>query len=398
MAAILLCGCADSGSTPGDDGTSTSEGTTTSRGSSDGDPGTSPTGSSATSGADASSSGGDEPSPYDAAGPFAVGVQSRVVAGAGRDIRTTTWYPTEQGGATTALAELYDEPDATTLAALMAAAPPDCVRAEMDATLDAPVAAGSFPIVMFSHCLSCLGVSSSFVAERLASHGIVVVGVTHTDDTLFDQQEGNVADLSARWLQVRSQDVRMAFDAAIADGPVAAVVDPRRAGVFGHSYGAATTGKVLADDDRFVAGVALAAPVQNPLLPGVMTADIAEPMLLLLAQEDNSILEIGNNFIRDNAAALPGGSWLVEVADAGHWSVSDLCGVIDAFAPGCGEGTRQGGGEPFTYIPAQAGRQIAATYVTTFFALHLLGDAAAEDDLLVAAPPELVTVTRFAPM
>jgi predicted dienelactone hydrolase len=330
-----------------------------------------------------------------ASGPFGVGVQTAMVPGEGRDVLATTWYPSDVTGGTAALSDLVAPRDAATLAGLMAAAPADCARAQTEATVDAPVAAGQFPVVMFSHCLSCIGASSSFIAERLASHGMVVVGITHTDDTLFDQQQGTVAPLSGEWLAVRTQDIRLAFDEVTTNGPLAAAMDPSRAGVFGHSYGATTTGKVLQDDDRFLAGVAMAAPVENPLLPGVSTAAIAQPMLFILALEDNSIQAIGNTFIRNNAAAMPGGSWLVELADAGHWSVSDLCGVIDEFSPGCGRGTRQTNGEPFSYLPADTGRQIGASYVTAFFALHLLGDDGAAEFLATAEPADVVTVTRF---
>ena len=384
------------------DGASTASGTTEPDATTTGSAGSSSSAQTTSSGSDATTQGADDDSStgepaadYNAAGPYGVGVQSFPVAGRERELLTTIWYPSPEIGGSTPLAQLAIGENSATLARLFAAAPAQCVEPNTAATLDATPQDGSYPLVMFSHCLSCLGTSSSFVAERMASHGILVVGVTHTDDTLFDQLDGVVAPLSARWLATRSQDVSLVLDAILADGPVAGLVDVGRLGVFGHSYGAATAGKVLVDDDRFVAGVALAAPVESPLLPGVTTAAIDEPMLFVLAQEDNSILEIGNNILRNNAEAMPGGSWLVELADAGHWSVSNLCGVVQAFDPGCGEGTRQTNGEPFTYLDATTARQITASYVTAFFALHLLDDDDALARLNAAEPAEVVTVTRF---
>ena len=48
------------------------------------------------------------------------------------------------------------------------------------------------------------------------------------------------------------------------------------------------------------AAFALAAPMENPLLPGVDVAMITEPLGFLVAREDNSITELGNNLIRSN--------------------------------------------------------------------------------------------------
>lgn len=67
-------------------------------------------------------------------------------------------------------------------------------------------------------------------------------------------------------------------------------------GVFGHSFGGVTAGMVLTEDTRPRAGLALAVPMENPLLPGVVVADLQVPLLFVRAIEDNSITEIGNDF------------------------------------------------------------------------------------------------------
>ena len=44
----------------------------------------------------------------------------------------------------------------------------------------------------------------------------------------------------------------------------------------------------------------------------------------------------------------------LDIADSGHWSFSDLCGLSEAFSPGCGRGTRHSdkeSGESFDYLP-----------------------------------------------
>lgn len=385
-ALLLLAACTSTPATDGDGSSSTAVNTDASV-----------TGES-TAAPDSSDSTGTTDSPnYEERGEYGVGVMREEIVGADdRTLQITIWYPTDTPDGEVALSQLVSGERADTLQGLVDAAPAECTRGTMDATLDAPLADGPFPAIVFSHCLSCLGFSSSYIAERVASHGAIVAGVTHTGDTLFGQLDGMVAPLNAAWLETRTLDVSATLDALLASDTFSATIDDTQIGVFGHSYGATTTGKVLQDDDRFVAGVAIAAPVENPLLPGVTTAGIDEPLLFLLAQEDNSITEVGNNFIRNNAMVMPGGSWLVELADAGHWSFSDLCGIVEAFDPGCGDGERQTvPGEAFTYLDASVARGIGASYVAAFFGLHLHGDAAAEAYLDTATPSETVTVTRY---
>ena len=399
---LLALGCGDDGS--GDDSGATTSGTaadsgSTSTGNSQGSSSSAATGTSSssatTSGADSSSTGAPQSPPYEARGPYGVGLQTSTVTAGKRELEATVWYPSDAETGTTPMTDLVPEADRAVFAGLIDDAPPECVRATAEGTLDATIAEGTFPVVMVSHCYSCLGLSSGFIAERLASHGVIVIGVTHAGGSLFDSVAGNPGPLNGEFLQTRSEDVINTFDVLSESGELAAAMDTSRLGVFGHSYGATTTGLVLQSDDRFSAGVAIAAPIQNPLLPGVDTAEVAEPMLYLLMEEDNSIQTIGNNLLRTNAMSMPAGSWLVELADAGHWSPSDLCGVVDDFMPGCGEDVRQTDGTPFTYLSADEGRSITASYVTAFFALHLQDDAAAEDYLGTAAPDDTVTVTRF---
>ena len=399
---LLALGCGDDGS--GDDSGATTSGTaadsgSTSTGNSQGSSSSAATGTSSssatTSGADSSSTGAPQSPPYETRGPYGVGLQTSTVTAGKRELEATVWYPSDAETGTTPMTDLVPEADRAVFAGLIDDAPPECVRATAEGTLDATIAEGTFPVVMVSHCYSCLGLSSGFIAERLASHGVIVIGVTHAGGSLFDSVAGNPGPLNGEFLQTRSEDVINTFDVLSESGELAAAMDTSRLGVFGHSYGATTTGLVLQSDDRFSAGVAIAAPIQNPLLPGVDTAEVAEPMLYLLMEEDNSIQTIGNNLLRTNAMSMPAGSWLVELADAGHWSPSDLCGVVDDFMPGCGEDVRQTDGTPFTYLSADEGRSITASYVTAFFALHLQDDAAAEDYLGTAAPDDTVTVTRF---
>lgn len=358
------------------------------------------------------SSTGDPPSEpdYGQPGPHPVG-HARIViddAAGTRALPVEIWYPADAAAAMEAeagvpLAELEPPgPERDVLAALVAAAPVGCTRTRTRSAADAMPAATAapYPLVVFSHCHECVRFSSFSIAERLASHGFAVAAVDHVDNTLYDAQAGTGVAISSEFLAVRATDVGRVLDVLL--DPAAPEVppdlagrfDPTRVGAMGHSFGAVTTGRVLQDDDRVRAGIAIAAPVESPFLPGVSLAAIDEPLMMMLAQEDNSILEPGNNLLRSNFAAANPPAWLVEFADAGHWSYSDVCGLVAAFDPGCGEGERQTRpGTPFTYLDNELARDTAATYAARFFAAHLRDEAAADAALDVAEPAEIVTVS-----
>jgi hypothetical protein len=202
--------------------------------------------------------------------------------------------------------------------------------------------------------------------------------------------------LDTSTLELREDDLTFAI--ARARGEMATMlglaIDPGPPGVFGHSFGSVTAG-LYAQRNGAAAVFGLAAPMENPLLAGVTITMIDAPIGFLVAREDNSITELGNDLIRGNYSRAVGPAWKIEVADAGHWSVSDLVGVVDGFAPGCGAGMRQTDGTAFTYLDAATGRAIAASYVTAFFKATIGGDAGAEAYLATARPDGTVTVENL---
>lgn len=332
----------------------------------------------------------------EAAGPHQVGTR-RVVAtddARQREVTMQLWYPTTATAVTFAIEELEDEPNRAAYAGLLAAADPGCATRQVTAARDGAPAGSGFPLLLFSHCHECTRFSSVTVAQRLASHGFVVLAVEHTGNTLWNQLAGDGLALDTATLELRVEDLAFAraqlgVDPALV--AIAGMVDITRVGVFGHSFGSVTAG-MYAQRGAASAAFGLAAPMENPLLPGVTITSIGAPLGFLVAREDNSITELGNSLIRDNFTKVNGPAWKIEVADAGHWSVSDLVGVVDGFDPGCGAGERQTDGQPFTYLDAATGRGIAAAYVTAFFKATLLDEAGATAYLGTARPMPTVTV------
>jgi dienelactone hydrolase len=351
---------------------------------------------------------------FEAAGPWPVGHLTLLVTDAARDrdLAIEVWYPADESARADAEtgepASAYgvDEAQVTAYAGLLETAPAGCPNprtgSARDATPATPADGAAWPVVAFSHCHNCVRFSSFSIAERLASHGFVVVAPDHTDNTLFDYLDGTDVELSSDFLPVRAADVSFALDQVLAGeglpAALAGALDGDRVGVFGHSFGAVTTGKVLQDDARVSAGLVIAAPMENPFIQGVDLAAISQPVMFIVAQEDNSITELGNDFIRDNFDAASGEAWKLEVADAGHWSFSDLVALNDQFEAGCGDGVRQTDGADFTYLAPATGRAIGAAYVTAFFATTLRGEAGASSYLVSALPAGDVSVAYHPPL
>ncbi|EYF06847.1 alpha/beta hydrolase family protein [Chondromyces apiculatus] len=347
----------------------------------------------------------EEQHPVASAGPHPVGRTTVTLDDTARtrSLRVEIWYPAAESARAAADTghplEDFAAPgdERTQLADLVAAAPDPGTTRRVHAALDAPLAeGGSFPVVAFSHCYNCTRFSIATVAERLASHGVAVVAPDHAGGTLFDELAGNAAPLGTEFLAVRAADMIFTLDRVL--DPAATELpdalrghlDPERVGVFGHSFGGVTTGVVLADDPRPRAGLALAVPMENPLLPGAAMADIHIPVFFLLATEDNSITEIGNDYIRQNFEAASPPAWKAEVKDAGHWSFTDICGLVEGFSAGCTEDVRQTDREPFTYLDIVAARGIAAAYTTAFFLATLTDDASARAYLDAGHPADTV--------
>ncbi|MEZ5573089.1 MAG: hypothetical protein R3E64_13835 [Halioglobus sp.] len=337
---------------------------------------------------------------YDELGPYPVGNTTISVLNAseGRVLNVEIWYPAQSAGTTLSIQDFAaNEAERDELLSLLETAPGQCTRRDTSSSL-APQPAASpakMPLVIFSHCYECTRYSSFSLAERLASHGIAVAAPDHARNTLFDSG----AMLTPEFLATRASDVEAVLDELLIDNSQALPqslqgrFDATRVAVAGHSFGAVTAGKVLQDDARFKAGLIIAAPLQSPVFPGVAMANITEPLLFLIADEDNSIGVLGNAVMRANYDAAVGPAWKVEVADAGHWSFSDIAGIVPAFNAGCGDGIRQTvPGEQFTYLDNGLAREITAGFGVRFFAAQLLGDQAAAEDLESALFPGIVDV------
>jgi predicted dienelactone hydrolase len=326
--------------------------------------------------------GSDDTPDYTASGPASVGVTTASLTDSsrGRTLSVETWYPITASGTASDVIDFEADPDRNAaLAPLLDAAPVECVARTTNATRDAAATAGEYPVILYSHCYTCTRWSAHAVMERLASHGFIVVAPDHEGDTLFDRLDEAASDLDNTLVDVREADIRFVLDQVLSGDalPEGATANGSQVGMLGHSIGSVTAGRVAQNDSRIAAVAGLAAPMENVLYGEVLIESITMPLALLQANEDNSIMEAGNFFIRENFGKANTPAYKLDIVDAGHWSVTNIAGLAPFYAPGCGDGTRQIGGAPFTYVSVDAANGYTATFVTAFFAGHLLDEPTA---------------------
>ena len=344
-------------------------------------------------------------------GPDAVANTTLTVEVSDRALIIEVWYPgDERADEPQSILNFEDsESGRNVLSELIQAAPAECITTTTQSLRDGVAAAdlSALPLVIFSHCHNCGRYSSFSLAERLASHGMVVLSMDHAGPQPFTAEAAG-EPLNVAQLQRRAADIQTLLEVALngslfarSEATRALTIDVNRIGLFGHSFGSVTVGLVAQNEPRVRAVAGLAAPMENILLPGVTISEISAPVLLVLAEEDNSILEIGNDFIRQNFESANPPVWQVDLADAGHWSVSDLCGLNEAFSAGCGKGTRHSAdraGEPFDYMPVTRGIRLTQNILAAFFlgylndrsdALESFGTLDEESDVRVHSKPSL---------
>jgi predicted dienelactone hydrolase len=229
----------------------------------------------------------------------------------------------------------------------------------------APVHRGSGPrpVVLYSHGGGTDRGSNTALVEDLASHGYLVLTIDHTDDaSLTGTDEDAVA--------VRQADTRFALDqlAVLNSGRnidaerrplppgLPGAFDLSHVGMFGHSFGGATTAAAMYADPRIKAGVNLDGGLYGP----VTTAGLDQPYLVIHAEGIDPELWTGL------WPHLRGWHLELHVAGTAHMSFTDLQAL-----------ERQ---KPNVLLPEWIGTidgprsvLLQRTYLRAFFDLHLRG-------------------------
>ncbi len=316
------------------------------------------------------------------AGPYPVGI-TRIEffdASRNRTILTEVWYPADESarGQDPAPIVYYLPEGLESLG--------DNATLDLVAVLDAPLSPdGPFPLIAFSHGNGGIRYQNNFQCDHLASHGYVVVAPDHQGNTFFE------TDSSINHVVERPLDMIYLFDTfsemtTEPGGPFEGWIDTSVGyGVTGHSFGAYTSIAAALMDDRIAAIMPMA--VGSPL-----GDDFTTPAFFMLAAEDKTIGESGNQGILNSFDQAEGPRFLVEIPDAGHYSFTFAC-QIGLPGPwngdGCQTGTRFEDGSEFDFVDDQRVWRMVNGYSAALFGRYLNGVLEYEETLTTNLDPEI---------
>ncbi|CAB4866311.1 unannotated protein [freshwater metagenome] len=252
---------------------------------------------------------------------YPVGRRSALLVDAARDNRmlgVDIWYP----------AIVADEPIATY--ELL----PGIAFESAGAHHEPPVAAGRFPLVLFSHGRTGMRFAYSLLSEALAARGAVVVSADHPGDALADWLLGTNVDDRTNEMN-RVGDAGFLLDSVLAGAPHASglpeelldAIDATRVVAAGHSYGAYTALAVVAGDSGASADARVHAVVGLQAYTRTMSdgeiGRVDVPTMLVVAELDTATPAESD---ADRPwALLPGQPvWRMDLAESAHQASSDM--------------------------------------------------------------------------
>lgn len=327
-----------------------------------------------------------------------------------REFMIRVYYPADP--AADALPAPYlDEAQKMPMALAMGVLPTFFDQLHSHAYADAPAVDGSYPVVIFSPGFGNPPQFYSATLEDLASHGYIVVSLSHTystvvtlfpeDRTVKANEAGSAIGESdantEKILNVWLGDVLYTLDwlrrtemSAVAS-LLAGHLDLTRIGAFGHSFGGATVAEVAYQDSRVLAAINM----DGTMFGAVSREGLAKPFMMMRSemipptdeelaqggmtreqfQQISDAYEAGQNIALQSAT--PG--YRFQLAGSAHNSYSTdymlVAGQYPDLLPASMVGT----------IPGNRAVEIINTYVVSFFDKHVKGvdvpllDAVSED-------------------
>jgi dienelactone hydrolase len=159
------------------------------------------------------------------------------------------------------------------------------------------------PLVIFSHGLGAIPQAYRSIIEELASNGYIVVGVNHTDYSMFSVMDGTMIPFKANdvnqamgtadkgnnevikeALGVWSADVQFVINEIKnrkINSEISDRIDWNNVAVMGHSFGGSTAAEVLYENNEIKAGIDLDGPIYGDALKG-----ISQPFLFIISDRE----------------------------------------------------------------------------------------------------------------
>ena len=243
------------------------------------------------------------------------------------------------------------------------------------AVRDARVAAGKFPLIIFSHGNGGNRHQNTFWCDYLASYGYVIASADHTGNANMTIIKGKPipyqgSQRSASALD-RPKDMSFLLDQMTlwnegADSRFASKLALDAVCAAGMSFGGMTVVDVAAADPRFKSLIAMSGA-------SLTHTNTTIPSLWMLGQEDRTIGTAGNILIRGHHAMHTGPSFLLEIKDGGHYSFTDMFKVNKTFGDGVGPGKRRQTDEAFEYLSMDKTYEIVNACSLAFLDVYAKG-------------------------
>lgn len=286
------------------------------------------------------------------------------------------------------------------------------VRAHSTLDPDVSPEQRSYPVVILRAGGGAFTTDYTTLAEDLASHGYVVVGfdapyrtslVVFPDNRVVERPPSNDPEnlnaddakrLIHRLLPLWTSDTKFVVSQldqlnAAPSGKFAGRLDMQRVGMFGHSFGGATTLQFCHDDARCKAGIDLdGAPYGSVVQEGLQ-----QPCMFIFSDHARELSDPATGQILADLQSiygrLPNGRVVITIRGAHHFSFTDQSLLKSSLLMKVF--TTLGG---FGKLDARRGLAITSTYVYTFFDVHLKGAPATQLTAISAQYPEVQVEPR----
>ena len=298
-----------------------------------------------------------------------------------REMMTQVWYPTQTNNGNQS--EYMDYP---TFQWLKNRSPVPLITIPNNAYLfvrphgrnNTPIAPGVFPVLIFSPGYDGVyQIYTSFIEDAI-SHGFVVVSINHpyvSGITVFP--DGRTVGLATVPTDPTEQaaffnmslrtivgDAKYVLDVVTemneTDPVFAGHFDLSRVGMYGHSFGGASTAVCCFEDARFKAGLTLEGVYYPSFLPGNITV----PFLMMFAEarltNDSTVNYMWNHTKGDTAR--------MTIAGSTHYAYTDVGVLLHHLVPLIPPKILG-----FGSIPPKRMVNITKTFTTTFFEVYLKG-------------------------